>query len=194
MSFHSTKEGFKGAGFCAIPGPRYGFPFHQGRFQGYERIQLDCSNFSFHSTKEGFKACTGALRSPGMRVSIPPRKVSRRSGPIRSVGCRTVSIPPRKVSRWSVEKMRRACEGVSIPPRKVSRYFPVASKVRMRLFPFHQGRFQGSVVELIWGPNTRFHSTKEGFKGSWCFLCIAYFSCFHSTKEGFKGLRQNTKR
>ena len=55
ISFHSTKEGFKGSISRACKG--------QGQ--------------SFHSTKEGFKGAIAEIEKEATAVSIPPRKVSR---------------------------------------------------------------------------------------------------------------------
>ena len=145
----------------------YEFPFHQGRFQGAPSEVSTPSIAYFHSTKEGFKVgATGTPSGIKREISIPPRKVSRYLGRALIVKILDISIPPRKVSR----ERREGGEGMNLDE-----------------FPFHQGRFQGNTPQasgssrsdisipprkvsrlrrsaLIMLRRRYFHSTKEGFK------------------------------
>ena len=145
--FHSTKEGFKAvhlltsfplvilfpfhqgrfqgpATSCPCLAIPAGFPFHQGRFQGMKQL-FGCSvdDLYFHSTKEGFKGRSAV----GSRSALPDfhsTKEGFKGGP----GCDRLAL------RWMI----------SIPPRKVSRDLPNSALLRReKIFPFHQGRFQG---------------------------------------------------
>ena len=168
-SFHSTKEGFKGdAGRASqrergvsIPPRKVSrmkheknkffinmFPFHQGRFQGQRQGGNKYPLVpGFHSTKEGFKA--GERESGACDARMFPFHQGRFQGsgpPDPRQSRRKVSIPPRKVSRLglfcavgdSKVRFHSTKEGFKVRARSV--YF-----TRIRLFPFHQGRFQGEV-------------------------------------------------
>ena len=121
------------------------FPFHQGRFQGPWAIRADRAKrlFPFHQGRFQGAAPPITIRS-GSRVSIPPRKVSRRDAVHRRV--RDKPAFPFHQGRFQ-------------GPTSIQS-FPNQQKC-----PFHQGRCQGSIGTASLWSTSSFHSTKEGFKG-----------------------------
>ena len=143
--FHSTKEGFKAYAPHHLESSSSGFHSTKEGFKVVKRDPTQRKKNCFHSTKEGFKG----YRSPERYFGVSGFHSTKEGFKGRRSVCsqapvRRVSIPPRKVSREGAEL---DCSGAtSVFPFHQGRFQGTSPRLRSVAsgsFPFHQGRFQG---------------------------------------------------
>ena len=194
--FHQGR--FQGSGRCGLRHGQDGFPFHQGRFQGLLAELAAVKYKCFHSTKEGFKA-GGAWPWPTIRTCFHSTKEGFKVKMLGSTFPIDQSFHSTKEGFKGHEGRQHGAANRQFPFHQGRFQGPRPSYHRspwMPRFPFHQGRFQGRRWQNYTSRSaTRFHSTKEGFKGNIGTASRWSTSSFHSTKEGFKvGPRSNMPR
>ena len=168
------------------------FPSLKGRFQSAARAKPKVAEASFHPSKEGFKGYGAGGSSASCPVSIPQRKVSKRSDIVLERQADHRFHPSKEgFKEPGTSESRARSNGVSIPQRKVSKRDVRAEEGRRGGFPSLKGRFQRGYGRIFRTVEQMFPSLKGRFQRISMLERRAIFGRFPSLKGRFQRSRRS---